>query len=50
MTEAFVAPHPPYLLTVFLEDTDATGFVYHSNYLNLPPDAFFERPKNRDMF
>ena len=33
MTEAFVAHHPPYLLTVFLEDTDATGFVYHSNYL-----------------
>ena len=25
--------HPPYILTVFLEDTDASGFVYHPNYL-----------------
>jgi acyl-CoA thioester hydrolase len=35
----------PYRVTVFLEDTDATGFVYHARYLQ-----FLERARTTALY
>lgn len=35
----------PYTLKVYLEDTDASGFVYHANYLK-----YFERARTETLY